>query len=392
MKEREPEEINSEAGEFEVYNYEEQDSEYMYIEDSSAFNEDSDIELEDAEPMEKEEVVPLTQQEEQLRLLSVYFRDMAGESLFTKEMEIETSANIKKCESKAREIRRLLDKDSQQKNGQSEKTGYSRVRKRVLELKRTDKLSALMKAYEEKAHRLKQNFVRANLRLVVSMAKKYMGRGLPLSDLIQEGNVGLMRAVEGFDHRKGYKFSTYASWWIHQAMSRALLDQTRTIRVPVYLLEQSSKVYRATSMLKKEKGRKPTPEEIAEEVGIASDVVKRILQASNDVVYLDSPILDGEKTTFLDFVADDTALMPDSVVADEGLTKKLREALTILTPREEEILKLRFGIGYESTYTLDEIGKKFNLTRERIRQIEKAALEKLADSNMGEVLHSFLLK
>ncbi|HSE83006.1 MAG TPA: sigma-70 family RNA polymerase sigma factor [Thermodesulfobacteriota bacterium] len=387
MKDRELEEMNSEVNEFEVFSYEGQDSEYTDIEDNPAFDEEPELELEDAELKDKEEATgSLTQQEEQLRLLSVYFRDMAGESLFTKEMEIETSANIKKCESKAREIRRLLDKVSQQKSG------YQKNRKRYIKPKRTDKLNALIKAYEEKAHRLKQNFVRANLRLVVSMAKKYMGRGLPLSDLIQEGNVGLMRAVEGFDHRKGYKFSTYASWWIHQAMSRALLDQTRTIRVPVYLLEQSSKVYRATSMLKKEKGRKPTPEEIAQEVGIASDVVKRILQASNDVVYLDSPILDGEKTTFLDFVADDASPTPDSVVADEGLTKKIREALTILTPREEEIVRLRFGIGYESTYTLDEIGKKFNLTRERIRQIEKAALEKLADSNMGEVLYSFLLK
>ncbi|HEX3033634.1 MAG TPA: sigma-70 family RNA polymerase sigma factor [Thermodesulfobacteriota bacterium] len=391
MKDREPEGINSEVDEFEGFSYGEQGSEYVGAEDDIAFEEESEIELEDVELTDEKEVSTWTQQEEQLRLLSVYFRDMAGESLFTKEMEIETSANIKKCEAKAKEIKGLLDKVSQEKDGKSERNGYQKDRERVSP-KRVGKLNALMKVYEEKAHRLKQTFVKANLRLVVSMAKKYMGRGLPLSDLIQEGNVGLMRAVEGFDHRKGYKFSTYASWWIHQAMSRALLDQTRTIRVPVYLLEQSSKVYRASSTLKKEKGRKPTPEEIAEEVGISSDVVKRILQASNDVVYLDSPILEGERTTFLDFIADDSSPTPDAIVAEEGLTKKIRESLSILTPREEEIVRLRFGIGYESTYTLDEIGKKFNLTRERIRQIEKAALEKLADSNMGEVLYSFLVK
>jgi RNA polymerase primary sigma factor len=314
--------------------------------------------------------------EEQLRLLSAYFKDMSHESLLKAEDEVRLSAEIKKCEARAKEIKAILDKT---------------VKKRGKEpSRRIKRLSALMRAYQEKAKEIKGRFVKANLRLVVSMAKRYMGRDLPLADLVQEGNAGLMRAVEKFDHTKGYKFSTYASWWIHQAMSRALLDQTRTIRVPVYLLEQSSKVFRVSTTLRKELERKPTPEEIAKKSGTSLEVVKRILNVKNDVVHLDSPIPNGEGATFLDFVPDEDSPASDSVMAKTALSQRIKQALSKLTPREEEIIRLRFGIEQENTYTLDEIGKKFDLTRERIRQIERGALQKLAASDTEEVLKSFL--
>jgi RNA polymerase primary sigma factor len=342
-----------------------------------------DFELGEPQPTEEDQQEEEWTPDEQFRLLYAYFKDMAVEPLLTPRQEIEVSAKIKKCEARAREIKTIIDKLSKKVNGK-------RNGKEKELSKRIERLNAFMKAYSERAKELKERFVKANLRLVVSIAKRYMGRALPLSDLIQEGNVGLMRAVERFDHTKGYKFSTYASWWIHQAISRALLDQTRTIRVPVYVLEQASKVYRISSMLHKEMGRKPLPEEVAEKAGISVEGVKRILEATNDTVRLDSPIIDGEKTTLLDFIPDEGSPAPDSVMAKVALTKRIREALSILTPREEEILRLRFGIDQETTYTLDEIGRKFDLTRERIRQIEKRALEKLETSELGEILRSFL--
>lgn len=354
---------------------------------------ESESELEpkvlDSTEVEEKKWVP----DEQFRLLYVYFKDMGTESLLSSKEEVEVSAKIKKCEAKAREIKTILDKLPKERNEKSKrasgKNGHQNGNRKAL-LKRINRLTSFMKAYSERAKELRERFVKANLRLVVSIAKRYMGRGLPLPDLIQEGNVGLMRAVERFDHTKGYKFSTYASWWIHQAISRALLDQTRTIRVPVYVLEQASKVHRISSMLHKETGRKPFPEEISQKSGISVEGVKRVLEATKDVVHLDSPILDGEKTTLLDFVPDEGSPAPDSVMAKDTLVKRIKEALLTLTTRENEIVKMRFGIDQDATYTLDEIGRKFDLTRERIRQIEKRALEKLAISGIGEILRSFL--
>ncbi|MEE2975760.1 MAG: sigma-70 family RNA polymerase sigma factor [Thermodesulfobacteriota bacterium] len=326
--------------------------------------------------------------DEQYRLLYVYFKDMSLEPLLKSKQEVEVSSKIKKCEANALHFQELIDKIRTSKISQPEN-------KKLISLKggkkrRVVEFEGFVRAYTNLANRLKERFVKANLRLVVSIAKRYIGRGLALQDLIQEGNVGLMRAVERFDHTKGFKFSTYASWWIHQAISRALLDQTRTIRVPVYVLEQASKVFKASTALQKELGRKPTPLEIAERVGISLDGVKRILESTNEVVQLDTPVFDGEKATLLDFIPDEGSPVPDKIVAESSLTERIKGALKALTPREEEIIKMRFGIDMESTYTLDEIGKKFDLTRERIRQIEKKALEKLAKSDIGEVLKSFL--
>jgi len=352
--------------------------------------------------------------DEEFRLLQAYFKEMGTEPLLTPKEEIEVSAKIKRCEIKAAQAKIFIEsifKNSLSKSLQStitnveKSTNSSRVKnssrnkKRLSANLKLDKeiakksirrSSLLSKVYLLRARRFKERFIKANLRLVVSIAKRYMSRGLPLPDLIQEGNVGLMRAVERYDHTKGYKFSTYASWWIHQAISRSLLDQTRTIRVPVYILEQASKVHRISSIMNKEIGRKPLPEEISQETGISVEGVKRVFEATKEVVQLDSPVLDGEKTTLLDFIPDDISTIPDYAVAKATLALKIKDALSTLTPREEQILKMRFGIDNKTTFTLDEIGKYFELTRERIRQIEKRSLEKLEDSDVGVILKSFL--
>jgi RNA polymerase sigma factor, sigma-70 family len=322
------------------------------------------------EDEQKERWVP----DEHFRLLHIYFKDMAGETLITPQEEGKISAEIKKYEAKAREIKALFDRTSKER------------------VKSKGKLNSLWKSYSERAKRLKERFVKANLRLVVSVAKRYMGRGLPLLDLIQEGNIGLMRAVERFDHTKGYKFSTYASWWIHQAILRALIDQTKTIRIPVYLFEQAGKVHKTSSMLYKKMGRKPFPEEIAKELKMSVQSVKRILEITNDVIYLDSPIFDEGETTLLDYIPDKKSHAPDSAIGKKEIKQRIRQILSLpfLTPREKEVIIMRFGIDQGSTHTLDEVGRKFGVTRERIRQIEKEALEKLATSDIGESLRGFL--
>lgn len=342
---------------------------------------------------------------QELRLVNAYFKEVGSETLLKAPDEISIAAKIKECELQAKIIIKVLENIS----GKSLKGSIEEVSLRHKELLEDQsfikqlgtqeyesfkKHVVVLEAYVKKSAQLRNFFVRANLRLVASMAKKYVGRGIPFLDLIQEGNLGLIKAVERYDHTKGYRFSTYACWWINQAMNRGVFNQTRTVKIPAYVLEKAGKVWSERAKFVEEKGREPHPREIASKIDMSLENVRQVLEShnGNNIVRLDSPVWNGEKATYMDYMEDSQTLPVDTLIAEVSIPSSIESALCILEERERDVVKMRFGIGCNESSTLDEIGKTFGLTRERIRQIEKKALQKLRESSSAPALKSLIEK
>jgi RNA polymerase primary sigma factor len=296
--------------------------------------------------------------------VGLYFRQMAQEPLLTAEEEIDLAKRIEQ----GKKARRKLE----------DRQGLSMA-------ERAEYLHKIELAQEAREH-----LGRANTRLVVSIAKRYMGQGLPFPDLIQEGNVGLMRAVDKYDYTRGNRFSTYATWWIRQAITRALAQKTRTIRIPLHMTERIRQMYRTAQVLEQELGRRPTPEEIAEDMNLPADSVRGMMDASQHAIALERPVGDDGDSEFGDFIEDQDTPEPGEAAAHHLLQETIEEVLSELTPRQAHILRLRFGLGGGEQHTLEEIANKFGLSRERIRQLEKEALRRLRHPRLAHNLRDYL--